>query len=156
MFPLMPPCTLRRLTTGEVALAAEMFGPGLDARRVWLFAIPAWNRAFVPGGRLVVWPAAAARADFSDPATPLATQATFVHELTHVWQAQNGVNLLAAKLRAGDAAASYRYDLEAQGFADLNIEQQASVVEHAFLARRGATTQHATARYEAESIHWRG
>lgn len=152
---LMPPSTFRRLTRGEQDLAREVFGAGLDTGRVRIFAIPLWNRAFVPGGRLIVWPAAGALADFSDAAAPLEAQATFVHELTHVWQAQRGVNLLFAKLRAGDSHAAYCYDLDACAFTDLNIEQQARVVEHAFLARRGRRTQHVVARYEAESVHWR-
>lgn len=151
----MKPLTFRRLTPGESALASEMFGSALDPARVSLFAIPVWNRAFVAGPRLIVWPARTARADFSDPETPLRTQAVFVHELTHVWQAQNGVSLLLAKLRAGDRAASYAYDLAAgPSFGDLNIEQQAMVVEHAFLASRGARTQHPPELYANARSNW--
>jgi hypothetical protein len=154
--PRTPPLALRRLTPGERALAAEMFGDGLDAGRVRLLAIPAWNRAFVAGPGLIVWPAATARPDFAASDVPLRLQAVFVHELTHVWQAQNGVWLLAAKLRAGDGAAAYAYDLSAGGaFADLNIEQQAMVVEHAFLASRGRRTQHPPELYAAARPNWR-
>ena len=125
-----------------------MFGAVLDATRVRLFALPVWPRAFVAGAGLIVWPARAALADFA--MGPLAAQATFVHELAHVWQAQNGVRLLAAKLRAGDDAAAYAYDLAAgPDFARLNIEQQAMVVEHAFLARQGAPTPFPAAAYRA-------
>ena len=142
----MKPFRLRRLTPSERALAWEMFGEGLESRRVRILAIPIWPRAFVAGPSLIVWPARALPADFGE--APLRAQATLVHELTHVWQAQNGVRLLLAKLRAGDSAAAYAYDLTADtDFAALNIEQQAMVVEHAFLASRGAATPFAAELY---------
>jgi hypothetical protein len=123
-----------------------MFGEGLESARVRLLAIPLWRRAFVAGPSLIVWPARTLPADFG--AASLHAQATLVHELTHVWQAQNGVRLILAKLRAGDSAAAYAYDLTADtDFMALNIEQQAMVVEHAFLASRGAATPFAAELY---------
>lgn len=151
----MKPLQVRRLTAGERALAEEMFGAGLDAGRVRLLALPVWRRAFVAGPGLMVWPAAAARADFSAPDVPLAVQAVFVHELTHVWQAQNGVSLLLAKIKAGDRPASYAYDLEGAEFPQMNIEQQAMVVEHAFLASRGGKAPHPAQAYASRAAHWR-
>ena len=145
---------LRRLTPGERALGDEMFGAGLDTARVRSLAIPVWPRAFVAGPGLIVWPARALPADFAR--APLARQATFVHELTHVWQAQNGVRLLLAKLKAGDSPAAYAYRLTPDlDFLQLNIEQQAMVVEHAFLASRGAPAPHPPAAYAALSSAWR-
>lgn len=150
----MKPLRLRRLTAGEAALADEVFGRGLDAGRVRLLALPLWARAFVAGPRLMVWPAAEALADFSE--APLGVQAVFVHELTHVWQAQNGVSLLVAKLKAGDSRAAYAYDLTAEPeFARLNIEQQAMVVQHAFTASRGGTVPHTAELYAKTSSAWR-
>ena len=141
----MAPGAFRTLTAGERGLAHEMFGEALDGARVRIFAIPLWRRAFVPDGRLIVWPAAQALTDFS--LAPRTLQSVFVHELTHVWQAQSGVNLLAAKLRAGDGAGAYAYDLSKTcDFSRLNIEQQAMVVQHAFLAARGGS-----APYEGEA-----
>lgn len=151
----MKPFTLRGLTPGERALAAEMFGEGLDAVRVRLLALPAWRRAFVAGPRLMVWPAISARADFGASDTPLMVQAVFVHELTHLWQAQNGVSLLLAKIKAGDRPASYAYDLEAAEFPQMNIEQQAMIVEHAFLASRGGKAPHPAQAYASRAGHWR-
>ena len=149
----MTPFRLRRLTPAELALAAEMFGEGLDAGRVRLLALPVWPRAFVAGGGLIVWPARDLPEDFDD--APLCAQATFVHELTHVWQAQTGTNLLLAKLRAGDSPASYAYELTpGTDFAALNLEQQAMVVEHAFLATRGARTPCAVELYENMAPAW--
>lgn len=148
--------SLRRFTPGEQALAAEVFGGGIDSARVWLFAIPVWDRAFTPGGRLMVWPVVSARRDFSDPATPRDLQATFVHEMTHVWQAQNGASLILGKIKAGDGAASYAYDLtHGPEFPAMNIEQQAMVVEDAFRLSRGGTAPHPADVYAAASVHWR-
>ncbi len=66
---------------------------------------------------------------------------SMIHELTHVWQAQQGVNLLFAKLKAGDTPASYAYRVEPTCRWDaLNIEQQAMVMEHRFHCRRGRPT----------------
>ena len=152
----MTPFALRPLTAGELALASEWFGAGLNPRRLRILAIPVWNRAFVAGPGLIVWPAVSARLDFSAPGTPLRSQAVFVHELTHVWQAQNGVSLILAKLKAGDSDASYAYDLSVSPeFAAMNIEQQAMVVEHAFLASRGGRTPHPAETYAELSAPWR-
>ena len=147
---------IRRLTEGERTLAREVFGAGIAAERVRILGLPFWSRAFVAGPGLIVWPSASLRADLAAPDTPLRVQAVFVHELTHVWQAQHGVGLLRAKLKAGDSDASYAYDLAGgPDFAHLNIEQQAMVVEHAFVASRGGETPHPASLYAAASANWR-
>lgn len=147
--------TVRRLTPAERALADEMFGAGLEPSRVRILAIPLWPRAFVAGPGLIVWPDRELPEDFG--AAPLGLQAVFMHELTHIWQAQRGVWLPWAKLRAGDCPASYAYDLSAgQDFAALNIEQQAMVVQHAFLASRGAQTPFSARHYTRIAGGWRG
>ncbi len=148
------PFALRPLTAGEAALAREVFAGALEVRGLRILALPLWRRAFVAGPRLVVWPAAALPADLA--AAPLALQGAFVHELAHVWQAQAGVFLPWAKIKAGDSAASYAYDLQqGPGFAALNIEQQAMVIEHAFLAGRGGPAPHPAEVYAAISPVWR-
>ena len=131
----MKPLSLRRLTEGEAALGHEVFGRRLEPRPIRILSQPLWPRAFAAGSRLMVFPQTAAAADFSQ--APLGLQGLFVHELTHVWQAQQGVGLLWAKIRCGDGPAAYAYDLmSGHSFGDLNIEQQAMVVQHAFLASR--------------------
>jgi hypothetical protein len=151
----MSPGTFRKLSSGECDLAREVFGSGLDIDRIWIFALPFWRRAFVTGGRLVVWPAVYALRDFS--AAPLAIQAVFIHELVHVWQAQCGTNLLWAKLRAGDRPESYAYVLsETCRMGDFNIEQQAMIVEHGFLASRGQSTPFESLAYSVVLADWQG
>jgi hypothetical protein len=145
---------VRRLTAGERALGREVFGDSLALDRIRILAMPVWRRAFVAGPGLIVWPARALPADFA--AAPLETQASFVHELAHVWQAQKGVWLLPAKLKAGDSARAYAYDAcDCADFAGLNIEQQAMVVEHAFLTARGGAAPHPPELYARLAPLWR-
>lgn len=150
----MRPGARRWLTLGERRLAAEVFGGALQLGRIRVLAWPAPlpDRPFVPGSAFgrewVVYPTAQALADFS--AAPLSRAAVFVHELVHVWQAQQGVFLPLAKLRAGDSRASYAYRLDdGPAYASLNIEQQAMAVEHAFRLSRGGKAPYEAAAYAA-------
>ena len=143
---------MRGLTPGEVALGREAFGDGLDYGPIRFLPAPRpFDRAFVPGrwfGRdWIVWPKVSLPKDLS--AAPLKQQATFIHELTHVWQAQRGVNLLTGKLRAGDRPADYLYPVAADCRWDrLNIEQQAMVVEDRFRLSRGLNVRADGAFYD--------
>jgi hypothetical protein len=133
----MKPLALRWLTAAEQALARSVFGAGIRPERVRIFAQPVVPRPFTPGSAGVVYPVAESLTDFTEGALP--DQATLVHELTHVWQAQHGVILPLAKLKAGDSDAAYEYDLDRQAFPEMNIEQQARVVEHHFVLSRQDT-----------------
>ena len=132
---------IRPLTAGEAELAKATFGDALGLATIRVLPAP-WPlvRAFVAGrwfGRdWIIWPRRALPVDIA--AAPLKLQATLIHELTHVWQAQQGVNLLTGKLRAGDRPASYAYPVGMDcRWGDLNIEQQAMVVEHRFRLLQG-------------------
>lgn len=132
---------IRPLTDGEAALAREAFGEALSLDTIRFLPAPwPFDRAFVPGRWLgrewVVWPGRTLPPDISEASLKL--QAVLIHELTHVWQAQQGVNLLTGKLRAGDRPASYEYPVGMDcNWGDLNIEQQAMVVEHRFRLLHG-------------------
>ena len=140
----------RTLTTGESALAASVFGDALDRARVRIHAQP-WlplqfrGTALAPDGH--VWfHAADHRDDFS--CAPLADQAWLVHELVHCWQHQQGMSVA---LR-GAFDRRYVYVLEpGKPFAAYGIEQQAEIVAHAFLLRRGCAVRGAAslAAYDA-------
>ena len=155
---LMRPWTARPLTPGERALCMETFGGDLHLDRVRLWSCPplAWTtgRPFCAGGwlwpgrSLIVYPPRDAHADFAGAS--LWEQSIFIHEMTHVWQSQRGVNLLWAKIRAGDGPSAYAYDLTPDCIWDgFNIEQQAMLVQHAFLQRRGRAAPHPEAAYLA-------
>lgn len=146
------PAVIRALTEGEKALAAEVFADDLALDDIRILAV-SWpiRRVFVPGrwfGRdWIIWPR---RTLVEDIATAdLTRQATLIHELVHVWQARQGVNLLTGKLRAGDAPAAYVYAVSDDcAWTGLNIEQQAMVVEHKFRLSRGATVPADPAFYD--------
>lgn len=132
---------IRSLTPGERALAIEAFGDALGLDDIRFLPAPwPFTRAFVPGrwfGRdWIVWPRRTLPADIAS--APVRLQALLIHELTHVWQAQQGVDLLTGKLRAGDRPSSYEYPV-GMGceWGGLNIEQQAMIVEHRFRLTRG-------------------
>lgn len=141
---------MRPLTAGERRLARREFGEALDLDRVRVAGTPwPFDRAFVPGrwfGRdWILWPGRGLPRDFS--VAPVSLQAVFVHELVHVWQAQRGVDLLAGKIRAGDGPSAYGYPKAPCGWDQLNIEQQAMVVEHRFKAGRGLRVPEEAALY---------
>lgn len=132
---------IRPLVPGEAALANEVFGNDLRLETIRFLLMPwPFTRAFVVGrwfGReWIMWPDRTHEADLS--AGSLDRQAVLVHELVHVWQAQQGLNLLFGKIRAGDSLASYTYPLgHGCDWSQLNIEQQAMIVEHRFRLSRG-------------------
>ena len=76
---------------------------------------------------------------------PLSRQAFFIHEMTHVWQAQKGGRLYLPLMR--HAFCRYRYKLrQGKPFWRYGIEQQAEIVRHIFLAEHGADPQQAPPR----------
>ena len=129
----------RPLTPGEVALARSMFGDAIDYHRVamvrgrWAFFQPR-HVVMAPTGSIHFHPAGDLwREDFA--AAPLADQALFVHELTHVWQHQRGLFLPLRRHPFCRYGYSFVPD---QPLHRYGIEQQAEIVRHAFLLRRGA------------------
>lgn len=136
---------MRSLTSGERTLAHSVFADALDAARVHIVPIPASTAVTV--GSLIFMPHDAPR-DFA-PA-PLHLQAWLVHELVHVWQfSRRPFGTLGSWAKVvvsggyGPGQPGYRYGLPFDWKA-LNLEQQARVVEHAFLMREGAAVRAAT------------
>jgi hypothetical protein len=127
----------RRLTTGEIALARTVFAEHIDYPRVTIRYAPLMPYgAIVPIGDTILhgaaWPPPR---DFT--CDTLDRQGWFIHEMAHVWQAEIGVTLALAKLRALGASA-YRVVIDpALSFFDYNIEQQAEIARFVFLAQRG-------------------
>lgn len=133
---------LRRLTDGEAALAADVFGEGLTTATLWLVeGAPTFGWAMVIG-RLMLFPVRVA--DFA--AEDVGRRAWFVHELTHAWQFQHWpvrtmVSWARTSLSGGYlTGAAYRvpspFDWE-----HLNLAQQARAVEQAYLMRCNPTPE---------------
>ena len=88
---------------------------------------PCGNIHFHPQGKL--W-----SEDFSRE--PLWLQGFFIHEMTHVWQAQRNGRFYLPLTR--HPFCRYRYRLvPGRPFGSYGIEQQAEIVRHAFLLRHG-------------------
>ena len=130
----------RPLTTGEVEMARSIFGDALDYSKVRLFEGKWWpfhprRAAMAPTGDIWFHPDGGGWSeDFSHE--PLSRQGFFIHELTHVWQAQRGGLLYLPLMRHPFCRYAYRLD-RGRTFLEYGIEQQAEIVRHRFLAERG-------------------
>ena len=117
-----------------------MFGDAIDPapvrirRRRW-FPLQPRRVTMAPMGHLHFHPAADNYCDDFSAAT-LALQGHFIHEMTHVWQAQTRGRWYLVLMRHPFARYAYAlhpgWPLERYG-----LEQQAEIVRHAFLLRRG-------------------
>ncbi|SMF77068.1 vgr related protein [Allosphingosinicella indica] len=134
--------TSRPLTAGEIALARTIFGDAIDyapvriRRRKW-FPFQPRHVAMAPCGHIHFHPHGDLwRADFA--AADIGLQGLFLHEMTHVWQAQHRGRFYLPLMR--HPFCRYGYTLELGRPLELyGLEQQAEIVRHAFLAERGYT-----------------
>ena len=144
----------RPLTSGEIALARSMFGDAIDFSKVrmvrrkwWPFQprdtvmAPTGNIHFHPHGRL--W-----SDDFA--AEPLHRQGLFIHEMTHVWQAQTRGRFYLPLMRHPFCRYSYALK-DGRPFDRYGLEQQAEIVRHLFLARTGVGLPQARGIEQLES-----
>ncbi len=145
----------RPLTAGERTLARSMFGPDLaldqvTIRRSKWFPFQPRNVIMAPTGHVHVHPESHLWSeDYAQEGLPL--QALLLHELTHVWQTQKKGKLYLPLMR--HPFCKYRYEFEpGRPFHRYGIEQQAELVRHAFLARRGQPAAGAPGLAEIERI----
>lgn len=141
--------TRRPLTPGEIELARSMFGNAIDYAKVRLVEGKWWpfhpkGAAMAPAGHIHFHPHGGGwSADFSKE--PLGAQGFFIHEMTHVWQAQRHGRLYLPLRR--HPFSRYAYDLKpGKPFERYGLEQQAEIVRHVFLAERGVGTEDAPPR----------
>lgn len=143
----------RALTDGEIALARSVFGDAIDyepvtlVRGKWAFFQPK-RVVMAPRGHIHFHPAGDLwREDFAN--CPIDAQGLFVHEMVHVWQHQRGIVLPLAR----HPWCRYDYAMKpGQAFGRYGIEQQAEIVRHAFLLRRGARVAGAPALSQYDSL----
>lgn len=122
----------RKLTAGEIALARSVFGDSIGLEQVQLKT--AWwvlkNYAVSPNGNIYFHPADWVT-DFSQ--SSLGQQSWLIHELTHVWQLQQGLKVV----RGAMINRRYDYVLDAgKPFFNYGIEQQARMVQDYFISRQ--------------------
>ena len=133
----------RYLTAGEKALVRSVFGDAVDCSRVKLVRGKWWpfqprRSAMAPMGNIYFHPDGGGWSeDFSKE--PLGAQGFFIHEMTHVWQAQKGGRFYLPLAR--HPFCKYRYDfVPGRPFSRYGLEQQAEIVRHIFMAGNGADT----------------
>lgn len=122
---------VRPLTTGEIAIAKSVFGESLELGTVRLKT--AWwvlkGYAVSPNGHIYFHPDDWSW-DFSQDS--LGKRAWLIHELTHVWQVQQGM----AVVRRAIFNRKYRYTFKkGKSFFNYGIEQQAKMVEDFYVQR---------------------
>jgi len=131
----------RFLTPGEIALARAIFGDAIDYSRIRLIEGKWWpfqprGSAMAPTGNIHFHPDGGGWSD-DFAAEPLHRQGFFIHELTHVWQAQAKGRFYLPLMR--HPFCHYRYRLvPGRRFDRYGLEQQAEIVRHVFLSRNGA------------------
>lgn len=127
----------RRLTEGEIAVGRVVFDDEIDWPSVRIAQAP-WLGfgAMAPFGGLIIFSKWRAPEDFAR--AQVGEQGWFVHELAHVWQSTQGMFLPALKLGAlGKSAYAYK-PRKIASLRDYNIERQAEIVRHLWLARMNA------------------
>ena len=132
--------TRRALTLAERSLVGAMFGTAIDTERVAIHRRRWWPlqpkaALMAPDGD--IWchqDGPLYRACYASAS--LAMQALFVHEMTHVWQAQRGGRWYLPLMRHPFCRYAYRLE-PGKPFARYGIEQQAEIVADAFLLRNG-------------------
>jgi hypothetical protein len=129
----------RPLTQGEIAMLRPLFRDGVDYAQVRVidnsFPLQPENVYMTPRGHIYA-PGPLWQADFSRAGHGQRT--IFVHEMTHVWQFMNGMDLIGAasvefiKYR-GAYEKAYPYELATdRDLVDYGMEQQASIIEDYF------------------------
>ncbi len=143
----------RPLTPSEVALARSVFGDAIDYapvrlhNRKWAFFQPR-SVTMAPDGHIWFHPRGENYCDdFCDRS--LDAQGLFLHEMTHVWQRQQGIYLPLRR----HPFCRYGYAIKpGQRFEKYGLEQQAEIVRHAFLKREGRVVPGAPSLDRYQSI----
>lgn len=145
--------TGRFLTPAETRLSESVFGSAIDCssvrinRRKWAFFQPR-ETAMSPDGQIWLHPRGSLYcSDFCEG--HIDEQGLFIHEMTHVWQTQTGLNLVLRR----HPFCRYSYTLKpGWPLKRYGIEQQAEIVRHAFLLREGRVIPGAPALQQYQSI----
>jgi hypothetical protein len=137
----------RPLTEGEIALARSIFGSAINyapvrvRTRKWAFFQPR-GIVMAPMGHLHFHPGSELYCDdFSCPpaasrSAQMQAQGLFLHEMTHVWQAQTRGRWYLVLMR--HPFARYDYALKpGWPLTRYGLEQQAEIVRHYWLIREG-------------------
>lgn len=126
--------SLRLLTPGEIRLCKSVFGESIQYHKVWIhrdsylpFGLQNKNTAMTPNGELYF------RDWYSDDfsISDRAHQHLFIHEMSHVWQRERGMNVILRGLIS--FAVSYDYRLDGRPLRRYPMEQQAQIIADSFM-----------------------
>lgn len=132
----------RPLTAGEIDMARSIFGDAINYAHVRLIRRKWWpfqprGIVMAPTGNIHFHPADPNWSeDFSQASRSL--QGLFIHEMTHVWQAQTRGRFYLPLMRHPFCRYAYRF-VPGKPFDRYGLEQQAEIVRHAFLQGKGMT-----------------
>ena len=145
----------RPLTSGERKLAASIFGDAIAYDRVRLhrrkwFPFQPKRTVMAPDGHIWVHPESDLwRDDYA--AAGLGLQGLLLHEMTHVWQAQQRGRWYLPLMR--HPFCRYRYEVEpGWTLEQYGLEQQGEIVRHVHLLRNGADPANGYQLAELEPI----
>ena len=130
----------RSLTLNEITIAKSVYGDEIDYHKVKVFFRPYFylgpnNVSMAPNGHIYFLPQ---YSKLSDMGHDSASRQLLIHELAHVWQHQKGVNVKQEAIKLFfqnnlNYSNAYKYNLSDNiSFDKLNIEQQATVLQHGF------------------------
>jgi hypothetical protein len=146
----------RSLTEGEIKMAKGTFGDEVDYskvkiyRKTW-FAFQGKDRVMSPNGNIYFHKNSDLYFDDFSAVTgkdAIVAKGIFMHEMTHVWQHQHGVNLVTAALLK-----SYEYNLKPGApFSSYNVEQQGDIVMHHYYTTQGYRSPTGNTRAEYEAV----
>lgn len=134
----------RQLTNNEIGMLKLIFSDSIEYDKVKIFKdkyLPFQNKniAMSPNGN-IYFDEKHHQDDFSISSN--SNKMWFIHEMTHVWQYQNGLNIInnafGVLFRGGyknKSAYCYDYECKSDEFCSLNFEQQATIIEDYFAAK---------------------
>ncbi|HEX7853461.1 MAG TPA: vgr related protein [Sphingobium sp.] len=143
----------RALTNAERAIARSVFGEAIELdtvrihhRKWWLFQPR--NVTMAPQGHIHFHPKSPNYCDCFASGS-IGYQGHLIHELVHVWQYQQGVNLIVRR----HPFCRYSYTIKPGWTLErYGIEQQAEIVRHVFMLRQGVVVPGAPPLATLESI----
>lgn len=125
---------LRLLTAGEIQLAQSVFASTIEYSKVWIhrdsylpFNLQYEDTAMTPNGEFYF--RNTYRDDFSQSTDNF--QHLFIHEMSHVWQRERGMNVIGRGLVSW--LVSYRYTLDGRLLHEYQMEQQAQIIADNFV-----------------------
>ncbi|PZO87515.1 MAG: hypothetical protein DI626_03785 [Micavibrio aeruginosavorus] len=131
----------RKLTAGEIKMAKTIFQDSINYKDVRIFLHPySISRlgapATAPDGKIYIHNPVLWSDDYAS--APLRLQKTYIHEMTHVWQHQQGRQMVAETAALWlqspfNYSSQYNYEFDGRDYLAYSHEQQAKMAETFFV-----------------------